>query len=86
MLASSATHKECRHNRRGSQPAITIGDPFPMKSFLSVRVFAFIFFLSGATSLIYQVAWMRKFAAVLRFRRILSGGHVERLHGGPLHR
>jgi spermidine synthase len=33
-----------------------------MKSVLSVRVFALIFFLSGATSLIYQVAWMRKLA------------------------
>jgi hypothetical protein len=31
-----------------------------MTSPVSVRLFAIIFFLSGATFLLYQVAWMRK--------------------------
>jgi len=33
--------------------------PIPMTSSSSVRLFSVIFFLSGATSLVYQVAWMR---------------------------
>ena len=31
-----------------------------MTSTNSIRLFSIIFFLSGATSLVYQVAWMRK--------------------------
>jgi hypothetical protein len=44
-----------------------------MTPLTGISLFSVIFFLSGATSLVYQVAWMRKLSLFL-LRCLFGGG------------